>query len=293
MVSLNEIIKYLEEHGIAYKYYGDNNCSVEGFSSLNKYKENTITWCKNSKYIPNEDKTYKLVICSKDLKEYFNNCICVGDSKNVFFSIVDYFWGEDVQSSSIGEGTYISENVSVGKNVIIGHNCVLDGDIIIGDNSRIFNNVVMVNKICIGEKCIIHSGTVLGHDDFSYTEDTNHNKKMIKHYGGVDIGANVFIGSNCVINRGTIDDTIVKDGAKIDAFCHISHNCVVGKNCSLISGTRLYGSTTVNDNAYIASAIVKNQLSIGDNSIVGMGSVVLDDVEDNIVVAGIPAKRIK
>ena len=151
----------------------------------------------------------------------------------------------------------------------------------------------MINKVKVGSNCIIHSGTVIGHDDFSYTEDQYHNKTMIKHYGGVDIGKNVFIGANSVINRGTIDDTVINEGCKIDAFCHISHNVRLGEKSSLISGTRLYGSVKTGGNVYIASAIVKNQLTIEENAVIGMGSVVLTDTDKNAVVAGIPAKPLR
>ena len=107
------------------------------------------------------------------------------------------------------------------------------------------------------------------------------------------IGDDVFIASNCVINRGNIDDTVIDNGMKIDAQCQISHNVRIGKNSALVSGSRLYGSVKTGENVYIASAIIKNQLVIGNNATIGMGSVVLDNVDDNTVVVGTPARKIR
>ena len=142
----------------------------------------------------------------------------------------------------------------------------------------------------IGNNCVIQTGAIIGHDDFAYTEDECHRKKMIKHYGGVDIGNDVYFGPACIVNRGTIDDTVVGDGCKIDARCIVSHNVNLGKNSTLIAGSILHGSVKTGNNVYIASAIIKNQLYLGENAFVGLGSVVTKDVEENTTVAGIPAK---
>ena len=115
---------------------------------------------------------------------------------------------------------------------------------------------------------------------------------MIKHYGGVKIGNNVHIGSQTHVARGTIDDTVIEDGTKIDTLTHIAHNCRIGKNSAIIAGSLLYGSVELGENSYIASGIVRNQIKVGNNSFVGIGSVVLKDVENDITVIGIPAKPI-
>lgn len=292
-VNIEEIKDYLVKNDIDFKYFGNEELIVEGFSSLNNYKGDTITWCKSPTAVPSDVEKYSLVIIGENCKGIFGNSLCVENPKKVFFLIVDFFFGNEEEIPVIGNGTYISPNVKIGKNVKIGHNCTLAGNVIIGDNTMIYNNVNIINKVIIGNNCVIHSGTNIGHDDFSYTEDDSFNKSMVKHYGGVKIGDNVFIASNCIINRGTIDDTEICDGVKIDAQCHISHNVHIGKNSALVSGSRLYGSVKTGENVYIASAIIKNQLVIGDNAVVGMGSVVLSNVDDNAVVVGSPAKRIR
>lgn len=295
MVKIKDICAALEEQKVDYNYIGDLDLQVTGFSSLSSYKEGTVTWCKNINYVPEVPRSFTLVVVEKNsgTENVFANRIETANPKKVFFSIVEHFFGEEEYLPDVGHGTIISPDVKIGNNVKIGHNCTLVGNIIIGDNTIIYNNVNIINKVTIGRNCIIQSGVNIGHDDFAYTEDSEARKTMIKHYGGVSIGDDVYIAANCVINRGTIDDTVICDGVKIDAQCQISHNVNLGKNSALISGSRLYGSVKTGENVYIASAIIKNQLTVGSNVIVGMGSVVLDNIEEGAVVVGTPARKIR
>ena len=295
MVRLRDICKFLDKENIFYEFQGNPEDSIHGFSSLTYYAEGTMTWCKDSSYLPQEKRRYTLMVLGRNMEKEgsFLNSIVTDNPKKVFFSVLEEFFGKEEELPNVGRGTYVSDNVKLGSNVKIGHNCTLAGDITIGDNTVIYNNVTIINRVTIGSDCVIQSGTIIGHDDFAYTEDEEGKKTMIKHYGGVDIGDDVFIAAGCVINRGTIDNTVICKGSKIDANCQISHNVYIGKNSAIISGSRIYGSVRTGENVYIASATVKNQLTLGDNCVVGMGSVVLNNVEDNAVVVGAPAKRIR
>ncbi len=296
MVFIRDIIEFLKKTNFRFEFFGDINETINGFSTLYNYRNGTITWCKKSEYFEaNEDvknRQYNLIVMPEPSNSLSGNYIITDKPKNVFFDIVEEFFATERKLPEVGAGTYISPEVKIGKNVKIGYNCVIDGDITIGDNTVIYHNVTLINRINIGKNCTIQSNVVMGHDDYGYVEDENHNKKMIKHYGAVVIGDDVFIGPSCVINRGTIDDTVVGSGCKIDAFCNIAHNVELGPKSSLISGASIYGSVKTGENVYIASALIKNQLKLGDNVVVGMGSVVLKDLESDVTVAGVPAKPI-
>lgn len=291
MIKLQDIIDFLKKEKVKFEFIGDFNDTIIGFSSLGNYKPGTITWCKTDDDFDEKIKSgYKLLVSSKHKEGISDNCIVTVNPKAVFFPIIENFFQTENELPDVGHGTYISSNVKIGKNVRIGYNCVIDGDISIGDNTVIYNNVTIINNVDIGENCVIHSGTVIGHDDYSYIEDEEHRKRMIKHYGGVDIGNDVLIGPLCVINRGTIDNTVIEEGCKIDAQCLVSHNARLGKHSALVGGAKIYGSVETGENFYIASAMIKNQLKAGKNVVVGMGSVVLKDIDDDTTVIGIPAK---
>lgn len=286
------ILNFLEESGIPFEFQGDPDTDVFGFSSLTHYKNGTVTWIKKQESIPGDfdPAVIRLCIVSEEVCGKFPNVIRTSKSKRAFFSAIEHFYGDDHDDRPvIGHGTYLSPKVKVGVDVHIGCNCTLDGEIIIGDHTSIDNNVSIIHHADIGQRTVIQSGVVIGHDDLAYTEEDGL-KVMIRHYGGVKIGDDVTIGANTIINRGTIDDTVVGNNCIIDGQCHISHNVIMDDGVTLISGTRLYGSVHVEKNAYITSAIVKNQCTVGEDAMIGMGAVVTHDVPAQTTVVGIPAK---
>ena len=101
------------------------------------------------------------------------------------------------------------------------------------------------------------------------------------------------IGSNTCIDRGAIGNTEIGSGTKIDNLVHIAHNVVIGVNCLLIANSMIGGSAVVGKNVWIApSAALKNQVEIGENSLIGMGAVVIRDVAPGLTIAGNPAKTL-
>lgn len=293
-INIGEIISFLDKNEYSYSFTGDKNVLIEGFSSLGRYRKGTVTWIKNKDNLTllGNVKTCDLIVAQSDIKCDMPNVIYSENSKQIFFSIIEQFFSYDSTENKHRNNSIIDDSVVLGENVKIGYNCSILGNVAIGDNTIIHNNVTIINNVSVGKNCTIQSGTVIGHDDFSYTEDETNVKTMIKHYGGVVIEDDVFIGPNSVICRGTIDNTLICKGTKMDAFCHISHNSVIGTNNALISGTKIYGSVTTGNNVYIASSIIKNQLHIGDNATVGMNSTVIKDVLDGETVVGTPAKKL-
>lgn len=292
MMIIKDILLYLDSIGIEYIFTGDESNEVKGFSSLKNYEMDSFTWVKNEKSYELIYGNLHLAFVQKGLEVKSNNIIYSKESKLAFFKTIEHFYSNKPIKGAIGINTYISPTVRLGSDVVIGANCILDGEVVIGDNTIIGNNVTIINKVSVGSNCEINSGSVIGHDGFGWTEDEDHIKTMVKHFGGVTIGNNVLIGPNSVIDRGTIDNTLIKDGVKIDALCFIAHNVIVNENAILITNSKLYGSSSVGKNAYIATGIVKNQCSIGENAIVGMGAVVVKDVCDNTTVVGNPAKEL-
>lgn len=294
-IAISEILEFLDSINENYQFCGNRDATIIGFSSLSNYKKGSVTWIKTKESIPKnmEMKVVELAIVQQDIDVDIINKIISSNSKRVFFCILERFFGIKREKEFIGENTYISANVKLGNNVYIGHNCTLDGNITIGDNTVIHNNVSICNNVTIGQNCEIQSCTTIGHDGFGYSIDDNGFKRMVKHYGGVEIRNDVHIGSNTAIARGTIDNTVIGNNCKIDNLCHIAHNVVLGEGVTLIAGTLLYGSSKIGENAYIASGIVRNQNSVGKNVVIGIGSVVTKNIDDDVTVIGIPAKPIK
>lgn len=292
LVSIDNILEYLQKKDVEFLYKGDESLVVEGYSSLTHYRKGTLTWCKSKENWSNLQDV-RLCVVQDNVHISAKNQIVCKESKRVFFMLLDYFWGDEKNGGNrIGMNTVIGKNVEIGEGVIVGNNCSIEGNISIGPNTYISDNVVIKGKVKIGSNCIIQACSVIGEDGFGCYEDENHKKTMIKHYGGVQIGNDVFVGAHTNIAKGTLDDTIIYDGVKIAPSTHIGHNGCIGED-TLVICSQLYGSVSVGKDAYIVGSIVKNQTVIEDYAMVGMGSVVNKNVEKNKLVVGTPAKVIR
>lgn len=291
MVRIETILEYLKGEEVKYKFYGDKDMTISGFSSLNQHRAGCVSWLKELTSLPDGQdlSEISLLVCQEDINIFGQNTIVTPEAKRVFYSIAEKFFYKPVEHKPIGEFSYISPLVKLGNNVIIGHNCTLDGEITIGDNTIISNNVSILNKVKIGKNCVIQSGVVIGDEGYAYVEDLRHRKTMVRQFGGVSIGDDVLVGANTTIQNGAIDDTTIMDGCKISGNCFISHNSVIEEDSAIIVSD-LHGSTHVGKNAYIVSSIVRNQATIGEGAFVGLGSVVTKNVDKNVTVIGVPAK---
>lgn len=296
MLSIKEICLYLEQKGESSSYVGNEMFQIEGFCSLQAQRDGCITWAKSIKKLEDIslEKREKMVIVTEPPGiEIFQagNYIFTNEPKKVFFSILDHFYKKK-ERAEIGEDSTILTK-RIGKNVSIGHGCYISESVVIGDNVTIGNHVSIECPTVIGAKSLIHSGVVIGTDGFGYYKDGAEYGK-VPHFGGVYIGEKVEIGANTCIDRGTLDDTRIEDNVKIDNLCHIAHNVRIGKNSLIIACSLLGGSSEIQENGYVApGAIVKNQVTVGNDSVVGMGSVVTRDIEPGKIVAGVPAKIIR
>ncbi|TLX65771.1 MAG: hypothetical protein E6L02_07410 [Thaumarchaeota archaeon] len=195
---------------------------------------------------------------------------------------------------------YLMETTS--KIVIIGRNLLLNGQtktLIVVKNPKLeFVRVITQlfkapnpPKITIGKGCSIHTSAIIGKEGFNYVQDYDGTLLHFPHFGGVTIGDNVDIGPNTEVDRGVFDDTIIESGTKIDGLVHIAHNTHIGRNCFIVAGTVIGGSCEIGDGVVLGiGAQLKQYTKVGKGAVVGMGSVVLNDVAENMTVAGIPAK---
>ncbi len=200
----------------------------------------------------------------------------------------------DQSKSIISPTAVISKNSKIGQNCVIGDHVVIGDNCVIGDGTIIYDRVSLVQNCIIGKNCVIQSGVSMGSDGFAF--ERNKDKKLVKfpHKGFVKIGDNVEICVNCSIARGSLSDTIIGDGTKLDALVHIAHNVVIGKNCALTAGTIIGGSTSLGDNCWTGlNSTLKHKIKLGNNVIVGSGASVIKNVPDGDIVAGVPAKSIK
>ena len=185
----------------------------------------------------------------------------------------------------------VSDGAKIGDRVSIGHFCVIEDGVEIADGAFVDHHVVLRTGVRVGERTRIGSHTSVGGPGFGFEMDDEGHPVRLGHMGGVVIGSDVEIGSHVSIAQGTIEPTVISDHAKIDDCVFIAHNVHVGKSSFVIAGAEISGSVTIGERVWISPEVtVINKVSIGDDALVGIGAVVVRDVEANTVVAGVPAK---
>lgn len=155
----------------------------------------------------------------------------------------------------IGEGTRIAAGCDIGAGVIIGNTC------------EIYPNVAVYSATTIGNRVIVHAGVVLGSDGFGYVRDRKTGRyEKFPQVGRLVIEDDVEIGANATIDRGALDETRIRRGAKIDNLVHIGHNCNIGEDVVIAAQTGLSGSIVIEN-----GAVLGGQVGIGEHARIGEG----------------------
>jgi len=195
----------------------------------------------------------------------------------------------------LGEAVCVSENCVIREGAVIGRGTVLHPGVLVGRDVRIGNgcvlhpHVVVHDATVMGDCVVVKSNSVIGGRGFGFFKSGDRHV-TIPQIGRVRIGSNVDIGSNVCIDRATIGETVVEDGAKIDNLVQIAHNVSIGENAIVISQAGLSGSSRVGRGAILAGqAGIADHIDIGENAVVLAKSGVLRNVAPGEVVLGVPA----
>jgi acetyltransferase-like isoleucine patch superfamily enzyme len=137
---------------------------------------------------------------------------------------------------------------------------------------------------------VIKPGTVLGTPGFGYVAGPA-GPARIPHVGGCRLGDDVEIGSNCTVDRGSIEDTVIGAGSKLDNLVHIGHNARLGARCLVMGGSVIAGSADIGDDVVIAGhAAVGGHFRVCHSARIGAKSGVISAVPDATDVSGFPAR---
>lgn len=296
MITVKDILNFVDQEGISYKFEGMEDLIIDGFSRPSELKDNSIIWIKEPSKFEKDHRTLKNVFVITDERFVSDENLTIlysSNSKAVFFSVLSHFFGSKVHRTGI-ERSAVVLTKNIGHDVYIGHQSFVDEDVLIGNNVVIKHHVVLEGKVVIGDNTVISSGVVIGSDGFGYYNEAQRKNLKVEHFGGVVIGSDVEIGANTCIDRGTLGDTVIGNNVKIDNLCHIAHNVQIKDSVNIIALSMIGGSVRLGDSAYIApSSTLINQVTVGDHAMIGIGSLVLENVEDDTVVVGHPAQVLR
>src|SRR6266481_8195872 len=194
----------------------------------------------------------------------------------------------------IGEGTRIVSHVSVGANAVLGTKCLIHAGVCIGDRCE------------IGNRVIIQPNATIGGDGFAFVtpergsvEDVKAKKQInnfnteivrINSIGYVVVEDDVEIGSGTCVDRGTMGETRIGRGSKLDNLIQIGHNVVIGANCLIVSQVGLGGSSSIGQRVVIGGQSgVPDHVTVGDDAVIHARSGIIGPVPEKVAMMGVPA----
>jgi UDP-3-O-[3-hydroxymyristoyl] glucosamine N-acyltransferase len=173
------------------------------------------------------------------------------------------------QNASIGPYAVIEENAHIGKGTQVGAHTAIGAGCWIGENCRIHPRVTMYPGVRLGNFVEVHSGAVLGADGFGYAFDGEAYWKF-PQAGIVEIGDDVEIGANATIDRGSLDDTRIGKGVKIDNLVHVGHNVQIGAHTVIAAQTGISGSSKLGRHVVCGGQVgIADHCTLEDQSIAG------------------------
>ncbi len=293
---------------------GPAGITVDGVAPLDRAGPDDLSFLASRRYLPYFQRSRAaVVLCKPELAgeaEGPTARILVADPHSALLEVLPVLYPEPVwepgvhPTAVIGRGTVWEEPVAigpyavlgrgvrVGKNVRIGAGCVLGDGVEVGDEAVFYPQVVCYSGTLIGHRVILHAGARLGSDGFGYVPGkAGALPRKIPQIGRCIIGDDVEIGANTTVDRGSVDDTVIGAGTKIDNLVQVAHNVRIGERCLIAAMVGIAGSSHVGDDVFLAGQVgLADHLTVGSRARVTVQGGVIGDIEPGATVSGFPAR---
>jgi UDP-3-O-[3-hydroxymyristoyl] glucosamine N-acyltransferase len=291
---------------------GDADARVTAVAPLNRAVAHHVSFLASAKYAPllaGADAGVLLV--SPALADTAGNArarIVVANPTEAMLSLLPALYPPALAvagihpTAVIGRGVQLGDDVSIGAYVVLGdgarvgaksrlHPHVVIGDgVTIGDECELYENVTCYAGTSLGDRVRLHAGVRVGSDGFGYVFRNGMHEK-IPHVGHCVIESDVEVGANSTVDRGSIDDTVIGAGTRIDNLVHVGHNVRVGRLCLLMAQVGVAGSVLIEDGVILAGQVgVSGHHTIGKGARLAAQAGVFGDIPAGETWSGYPAR---
>lgn len=287
---------------------GQKEALINDVAELNNAGAGDISFCADRRYLTALENTRATaVIISPGLTAQYQGNVLLSENPRLAFVKIASLLHPEVKkpagihsSATIHADAVIDETASVAENAIIekavrisagceiGAGCFISENSSIGEGTVLKNNVTVHHDVVIGKRCILHSGCVIGSEGFGHARD-GQRWVTVPHLGRVQIGNDVRIGANSVVDRGALGDTLIGDGVKMDNLVHIAHNVQIGDDTALAACVGIAGSVRIGKRCTFAGQVgVVDNIEICDDAhFTGQSAVRSNITQPGIYSSGI------
>ncbi|OYW56506.1 MAG: UDP-3-O-(3-hydroxymyristoyl)glucosamine N-acyltransferase [Hyphomicrobium sp. 32-62-53] len=298
---------------------GEDERTIDDVRPLQSATERDVSFFENRKYaaLLGTTRAGACILSARDVaKAPEGISILTSDSPYTAFArVLTLFYADALRSkaaasSAHGNGALVHASANIAENATIEPGAVVGREAVIGEGTVIAAGAVVGYRVVIGKDCyigpgatvthailgdgvIIHSGARIGQDGFGFAMSAKGHLK-VPQIGRVLIGDAVEIGANTTVDRGSLADTIIGDGTKIDNLVQIAHNVVIGKHCVIVAQSGIAGSAEIGDFVIMgAHSGVIGHVKVGSGAQIAGSAHVKDDVEPGARMGGTPARPFK
>jgi UDP-3-O-[3-hydroxymyristoyl] glucosamine N-acyltransferase len=288
---------------------GSPSTEIRGVAGIEEAGEGQLTFVANPKYAAAARTTRaSAVIVSEDFPAIPAAMLRSRNPYLTFAQSIELFYQPPPYAPGIHPTAVIHPSAKIGGHAHVGPYVVVDRDVSIGAHATLLAHVVIyagarigknffahahsvVREHCrLGDNVILQNGAVVGADGFGFAKGNAGQWHKIVQSGPAVLGDNVEVQANACIDRASVGETRIADGAKIDNLVQVGHGSTVGENTLLCSQAGLAGSTEVGKNVILAGQVgVAGHCKIGDGVIATAQTGIPNDVPAGAVVSGYPA----
>jgi UDP-3-O-[3-hydroxymyristoyl] glucosamine N-acyltransferase len=272
------------------------NCPVYGPSHTKELEENTMILYTTTQEVDSSKlEGYSELLVFVPIGTGCEVPCTIIESSNPqqdFIRVLNKFFVAEIPVE-IHENALLHPDAEIGENVSVGPHSIIGAEVKIGQGTKVMANVVLAGRVIIGENCVIKSNTTIGSEGFKFINV----KYDVVHFpalGSICIGDRVWIGSNCTIEQPGLGATSIENDVKLDDLVHIGQNSQIQEKAQIAAGSVLCQNCHIGPTVWISpNSTINSYVNIGENAMIGLGSVIIKDVSPGTTVAGNPGHVLK
>ena len=291
---------------------GDATVRVTGVAALDRASQHDIAFLASAKYAPLfAAADVGVLLVAPDLAGVPGSArarVVVSQPHEAILSLLALLYPAPVSTPGvhptavIGRGARVGAEVQIGPYVVIGDGAslgervrlhahvVIGAGVDVGAECELFESVTLYPGTTLGARVRVHAGARIGADGFGYVFRNGAHEK-IPHVGRCVVEDDVEIGANTTVDRGSIDDTVIGAGTRIDNLVQIGHNVRIGRLCLIMAQVGIAGSVRVEDGCILAGqAGVSGHLTIGAGARLAAQAGAFGDIPAGETWSGYPAR---